>query len=67
MLFGTDDVSMSLLSNWEEWAWLSTNTARNVLVIALTEMMNDGRITRDRALELAKMVLRTNAIKLYGF
>jgi hypothetical protein len=29
-------------------------------------MMNDGEITRDRALELARMVLRENAIKLYG-
>jgi cytohesin len=30
-------------------------------------MMNDGQISRNRAVELAKMVLRTNAIRLYGF
>jgi len=30
-------------------------------------MMNDGEITRERAGELARMVLRENAIKLYGF
>jgi hypothetical protein len=29
-------------------------------------MVNDGEITRDRALELARMVLRDNATKLYG-
>jgi len=30
-------------------------------------MMNDDEITRDRALQLARMVMRDNAIKLYGF
>jgi len=29
-------------------------------------MMRDGEITRGRALDLAKMVLRENARKLYG-
>jgi hypothetical protein len=29
-------------------------------------MVNDGEITRDRALELARMVMRENALKLYG-
>jgi hypothetical protein len=29
-------------------------------------MVNDGEITRERALELARMVLRGNAMKLYG-
>jgi hypothetical protein len=28
-------------------------------------MMHDGEITRDRAVELARMVLRDNARKLY--
>jgi ankyrin repeat protein/predicted TIM-barrel fold metal-dependent hydrolase len=67
VLFGTDANQKSPLINWEEYAWLSTKTARNALAIALTEMMNDGQISRKRALELAEMVLRTNAIRLYGF
>jgi ankyrin repeat protein len=69
VLFGTDANAKSKppLINWEEYAWLSTKTARNALAIALTEMMNDGQISRNRALELAKMVLRTNAIRLYDF
>ena len=34
--------------------------------IALTGMLRDNEITRDRAIELARMVLRDNARKLYG-
>ena len=67
VLFGTKALGVSPLLDWEERAWLSTQTARNALAIALTEMMNDGQISRKRALELAEMVLRTNAIRLYGF
>jgi hypothetical protein len=33
--------------------------------MALTGMMLDGEITRDRAMELARMVLRENAARLY--
>jgi hypothetical protein len=29
-------------------------------------MVNDGEITKQRALEIARMVLRGTAIKLYG-
>src|SRR5438132_3582112 len=50
-----------------EVAWLSNTTARQALAIALTGMMNDGEITRARANELARMVLRENAMRLYGF
>jgi hypothetical protein len=41
-------------------------TARRGLAIALTGMINDREITRERALEIAEMVLRGNALKLYG-
>ncbi|MHC4510458.1 MAG: ankyrin repeat domain-containing protein [Planctomycetota bacterium] len=67
VLFGTDAYPESPLIDWEERACLSTKTARNALAVALTEMMNDEQISRNRALELAEMVLRTNAIRLYGF
>ncbi len=67
VLFGTMAHRVSTLIDWEELAWLSTKTARNALAIALTEMMNDGQISRNRAVELAEMVLRTNAIRLYDF
>ena len=67
VLFGTKALGVSPLLDWEERAWLSAKTARNALAIALTEMMNDGQISHKRAFELAEMVLRTNALRLYGF
>jgi hypothetical protein len=36
------------------------------LALALTGMMRDGEITRARAREIARMVLRDNARRLYG-
>lgn len=67
ILFGTDAFSFGPEVDWPEVAWLSNTTARQALALALTGMMNDGEITRERALELARMVLRENALKLYGF
>jgi predicted TIM-barrel fold metal-dependent hydrolase len=66
VLFGTDAFPAMPEMNWEETGWLSVTTGRQALAIALTEMMNDGEITRERALELARMVLRENAIELYN-
>jgi len=65
ILFGTDAFSFGRLIDWPEVAWLSNRTARQALALALTGMMNDGEISRERAVELARMVLRDNAIKLY--
>ena len=65
ILFGTDAFSFGPAVDWPEVAWLSNTTARRALAMALTGMMNDGEISRDRALELARMVLRDNARKLY--
>jgi hypothetical protein len=65
VLFGTDAFSFGPAVDWPEVAWLSNTTARRALAMALTGMMNDGEISRDRALELARMVLRDNARKLY--
>ena len=67
ILFGTDAFSFGPEVDWPEVAWLSNTTARQALALALSGMMNDGEITRERALELARMVLRENALKLYGF
>jgi len=66
ILFGTDAFSFGPEVDWGEVAWLSNTTARQALTLALTGMMNDGEITRARALELARMVLHDNAVKLYG-
>lgn len=65
ILFGTDAFSFGPEVDWPEVAWLSNSSARQALALALTGMMNDHEITRDRAIELAKLVLRDNAAKLY--
>ena len=67
VMFGTDAFTESPTIGWEETGWLATTTARNALAMALTGMINDGEISRARALELAHMVLHENAAKLYGF
>jgi uncharacterized protein len=67
ILFGTDAFAFGPEVDWGEVAWLSNTSARQALALALTGMMNDGEITREHALELARMVLRENAMKLYGF
>jgi predicted TIM-barrel fold metal-dependent hydrolase len=65
ILFGTDAYPYSDENGWEESGWIATQTTREALGLALTEMMNDGEITRDRALELAHLVMHDNAAKLY--
>ena len=66
VLFGTDAFALTPEVGWEEGGWLAIATARQALALALTGMMDDGEITRERAIELARMVMRDNAIKLYG-
>jgi hypothetical protein len=50
----------------EASGFIAANNGREALARALTAMMRDHEITRDQALELARMVLRDNARKLYG-
>jgi hypothetical protein len=68
VLFGTDAYSdeNTPLSDYEEKQWLLTEKSRDAIAIALTGMMADGEISRSRAVEIAKMVLRENAVRLYG-
>jgi uncharacterized protein len=66
VLFGTDLSPGSPQIDWEEIGWQTTTSAREALAIALTGMMNDGEITRARAIEIARMVMRGNAVGLYG-
>jgi hypothetical protein len=66
ILFATDASPATPEVSWEESAWMTNRTAREALAIALTGMLRDGDITRARASELARMVLRENAFKLYG-
>ena len=66
ILFGTDAFSFGPEVDWPEVAWLSNTSARQALALALTGMMNDHEINRAQAVDLARMVLRDNAVKLYN-
>ena len=66
VLFGTDAYPYSDQLGWEESGWIAARTGRQALALALTAMMRDGEISRERAAELARMVVRENARRLYG-
>ncbi len=66
VMFGTDAYPYLPEMGWEESGWIAARTGREALAIALTGMLRDGEITRNRASELARMVLRENARKLYS-
>ena len=66
VLFATDASPATPEVGWEESAWMTNKTAREALALALAGMVTDGDITRERASELARMVLRENAGRLYG-
>jgi predicted TIM-barrel fold metal-dependent hydrolase len=67
VLFGTDLYPGTPEIGWEEVGWQTTQSARHALAIALTGMMDDREITRARAEQIAREVLRGNALKLYGW
>jgi len=66
VMFGTDLAPGSEEIGWEEIGYSNATTGREGLALALTGMVNDGEISRERALAVARMVLRGNAVKLYG-
>jgi predicted TIM-barrel fold metal-dependent hydrolase len=68
VLFGTDAYSDAdtPLSDYEEKQWLLTEKSRDAVAIALTAMIDDGEITKYRAVEIARMVFRNTALDLYG-
>lgn len=65
ILFGTDAGPLLPQINWEESAWMSVTTGRRALAIALEGMVADREISEDRAVELARLVMRENARHLY--
>ena len=67
MLYGSDASPTTDEISWEETGWVASRTAREALLIALQGMIDDHEITRARAIELARMALRDNAKRLYGF
>ena len=66
VFFGTDAYPYTQEMGWEESAYIANSAGREALGIALSGMLRDGEVSRDRALELARLVLRDNARRLYG-
>jgi len=65
VFFGTDAYPYSKEMGFAESAYIANAAGREGLGRALTQMMRDQEVSRDRAVELARMVLRDNARKLY--
>jgi predicted TIM-barrel fold metal-dependent hydrolase/predicted small secreted protein len=67
VMFATDAYPFAPPENgWEEAGYIANVSGRKALGIALTGMLRDNEITRERASDLARMVMRENARKLYG-
>lgn len=66
VLFGTDAVAFGPGLGWEMSAWIAASSGREALTIALSGMVKSNEISLVRAKEIAKMVMRTNAGKLYN-
>ena len=68
ILFGTDAYPYAPKSGlgWTDTTLIAAQTGREALGRALTGMLRDNTVTRERATELARLVLRDNAKRLYG-
>jgi uncharacterized protein len=67
VLFATDAYAYAPPNaGWEEVGYVANASGREALGMALTAMLRDHEITRERATEVARLVLRDNARKLYG-
>jgi uncharacterized protein len=67
VMFGTDLYpGNSPEYDWDSIGYMIATTGRQALALALTGMMQDGEISRARAVQLAHVVLFDNAAKLYG-
>ncbi|MBI3844713.1 MAG: amidohydrolase family protein [Planctomycetes bacterium] len=65
ILYGSDAVALGPDMGWEVAAWIAAKNARAALALALSDMMRTGEVSRARAEEIATMVMRTNAARLY--
>jgi predicted TIM-barrel fold metal-dependent hydrolase len=66
MMFGTDAFPFNDALGAEESFWIATYTTRTALAAALAELVCEGALSEEKALELAHLYLHDNAAKLYG-
>ena len=65
VMFGTDAFDGGAQQGWDQVAWIASRNGRRALTAALSGMMRDKEITAERAKQLARMVLRENAVTVY--
>ena len=65
VMFGTDAADAAPLVGWDQLAGVASRNARRALSAALGAMVRDREITAERAKQLARMVMRENAIVAY--
>jgi uncharacterized protein len=66
MMYASDAFPFNDALGAEESFWLAARTSRTALAAALAELVDEGAITEEKALELARGYLHDNAAKLYG-
>src|SRR5262249_18458965 len=66
MMYGSDAFPFNEALGAEESFWLAARTTRTALAAALAELVGEGAVSREKALELARMYLHDNAQRLYG-
>jgi hypothetical protein len=66
IMFGSDAFPFNEAVGAEETFWLATRSARTAVAAALAELVADGAVTEEKALELARLYLHDNAARLYG-
>jgi hypothetical protein len=66
MMFGSDAFPFNDALGAEESFWLAAKTTRSSLSAALAELVAEGAISEDKAMELAHLYLHDTAAKLYG-
>ena len=66
MMFGSDAFPFNDAVGAEETFWLAARSARTAVAAALAELVAEGALSEEKALELARMYLHDNAARLYG-
>jgi hypothetical protein len=66
MMYGSDAFPFNDALGAEESFWLAARTTRSALSAALAELVAEGAISEDKAVELARLYLHDTAAKLYG-
>jgi uncharacterized protein len=66
IMFASDAFPLYDAIGAEETYWLAVRSARTAVAEALAELVAEGALREEKALELARLYLHDNAAKLYG-